>query len=339
MSLVQDDDVVEKLAADGADHPLGERVLPGGAWCRKKLSDAHALHASPKLATVDAISIAEEIAWRRIVGKGFDNLLRRPSGSGRVRDVEVYDSSSMVQQDHEHVEDSECHSRHDEEVDGDKIGDVIFEEGPPGLRGRFRTARPTNRALRDVETELEELAMNARRTPEGIGEGHGADELGDLQIDGRTTCSAASRFPVPGHTEALPVPANHGLRLNDMERFAPPCAPPREPHPEDAVEETDPRSLGATAEQGELLSQRQVLKNEVGAGLQCSAQSAQQSEYEGHCYAGSLDRRPTSSVATDILANDKRATVRAREYCAVAGLRLPARARKHAALHGRAFLP
>src|SRR5437016_5444976 len=38
----------------------------------------------------------------------------------------------------------------------------------------------------------------------------------------------------------------------------------REPHPEDAVEETDPRSLGAAAEQGELLSQRQVLKNEVG---------------------------------------------------------------------------
>ncbi|SRR6266478_4448688 len=38
---------------------------------------------------------------------------------------------------------------HDEEVDRDKIGDVIFEEGPPGLRGRFRTARhePTNRAL------------------------------------------------------------------------------------------------------------------------------------------------------------------------------------------------
>jgi len=52
----------------------------------------------------------------------------------------------------------------------------------------------------------------------------------------------------------------------------------REPHPEDAVEETDPRSLGAAAEQGELLSQRQVLKNEVGADLQRSAQSTQQSE-------------------------------------------------------------
>src|SRR6266850_2594231 len=147
--------------------------------------------------------------------------------------------------------------------------------------------------------------MNARRAPEGIGEGHGADELGDLRIDGRPTGSTSPRLPVPERTEALPVPANHGLRLNDMERFAPPCPPLGEPHPEDAVEETDPRSLGAAAEQGDLLSQRQVLKNEVGAGLQRSAQSAQQSEYEGHCYAGSLDRRPTSSVATDILAKDR----------------------------------
>src|SRR6267378_2540583 len=146
--------------------------------------------------------------------------------------------------------------------------------------------------------------MDARRAPEWVGEGHGADELGDLQIDGRTTGSTASRLPVPERAEAPPVSANHGLRLNDMERFAPPCPPLREPHPEDAVEEADPRSLGAAAEQGELLSPRQVLKNEVGADLQRSAQSAQQSEYEGHCCAGWLDRRPTSSVATDILAND-----------------------------------
>ena len=105
----------------------------------------------------------------------------------------------------------------------------------------------------------------AARSPERIGEGHGADELGDLRIDGRATGSIASRLPAPERAEAPPVPANHGLRLNDMERFAPPCPAPREPHPEDAVEETDSRSLGAAAEEGELLSQCQVLKNEVGA--------------------------------------------------------------------------
>src|SRR6267143_5986237 len=109
--------------------------------------------------------------------------------------------------------------------------------------------------------------MDARRAPEGVGEGHAADALGDLRIDGRATGSIASRLPAPERAEAPPVPSNHGLRLNDMERFAPPCPPLREPHPEDAVEETDPRSLGAAAEQGELLSQPQVLMNEVGADL------------------------------------------------------------------------
>ena len=100
--------------------------------------------------------------------------------------------------------------------------------------------------------------------------------------------------------------------VNEGGELAPPCPPLREPHPVEAIEGTEPRSLRAAAEQGELLSQRQVLKDEVGAGLQRSAQSARQSEYEGHCYAGSLDRRPTSSVATDILANDRQRSIRQR---------------------------
>src|SRR5207244_13444788 len=56
------------------------------------------------------------------------------------------------------------------------------------------------------------------------------------------------------------------------------------------------RALGAATEQGELLSQRQVLKNEVRAGSQPSAQSAQQSEYEVHCRLASPPCRSTSSV-------------------------------------------
>src|SRR5438270_2579480 len=137
--------------------------------------------------------------------------------------------------------------------------------------------------------------------PTGGWRGHGADELGDLQIDGRPTGSTASRFPA----EASPVPANHGLRLNDMDRLAPPCLPVREPHPEYAVEETDPRVAWSGGGAGRAAVAAPGSKNEVGAGLQRSAQSAKQSEYEGHCCAGWLGRRPTSSVATDILANDR----------------------------------
>ena len=57
--LVQDDDVVEKLAADGADDSLGERVLPGRAWCSENLGQAHALRSSLELAPVDAVAITE----------------------------------------------------------------------------------------------------------------------------------------------------------------------------------------------------------------------------------------------------------------------------------------
>src|SRR5882724_3094176 len=123
--------------------------------------------------------------------------------------------------------------------------------------------------------------MDARRAPEGIGEGHGADELCNLASDRRSTGSTASGLPVPEGAEALPVPANDGLRLNDMERFAPPRPPLREPHPEEAIESSEPRSLRAAAER-RVAVVAQVLKNEVGAGPERSAQSAQQSEYEGH---------------------------------------------------------
>src|SRR6267378_4173903 len=64
VSLVEDDDVVEEFASEGADHALGEWVLPRRARRGENLGDADALHASSKLATVDAVAIAEEEARR-----------------------------------------------------------------------------------------------------------------------------------------------------------------------------------------------------------------------------------------------------------------------------------
>src|SRR5258708_30275964 len=111
--------MVEKLVADGADQSLGERVLPGRACCGEHLGDAHAPHPSPKLAAIDVVAIAQEVTRRRVIGKRFDDLLRRPGGGGGIGYVEVYDSSAMMQQDHKHVEHPGGRSRHDEEVDGD----------------------------------------------------------------------------------------------------------------------------------------------------------------------------------------------------------------------------
>ncbi len=81
--------------------------------------------------------------------------------------VKVHDLAAMLQQDHEHVEQTEGRRRHDEEVDGDKVGDVVLEERSPGLRRLLRSTRheTRNRALRNLKAELEQLTMDARRAP------------------------------------------------------------------------------------------------------------------------------------------------------------------------------
>jgi hypothetical protein len=87
-----------------------------------------------------------------------------------------------MQQHHEHVEHAESRRRHNEEVDGDEVGEVVLNEGSLGLRGRLPTTghETGNGALRDAKPKLEQLAMDAGCAPEWVGQRHGADEAGNL---------------------------------------------------------------------------------------------------------------------------------------------------------------
>jgi len=62
---------------------------------------------------------------------------------------------------------------------------MVPEERAPRLRGWFRATRhePGDAALRDVEPELEQFAVNAWRSPERIRERHGAHEIRKLRAD------------------------------------------------------------------------------------------------------------------------------------------------------------
>ena len=225
----------------------------------------------------DAVAIAQQVAGRRIIGEHLDDLSRGPGGGWGICHIEKQDSAAWMQQDDEHVEHTESRRRHHEEVDRGEIGDVVLKEGSPSLRRRLRVTRDEtgNSPLRDVEPELEQLAVDARRAPERIGERHGANEFRKLRSDARSTRSPAPGLPGPERTEALSMPANHRLGANDVERLAPPCPTPREPDPEGAVQRPESWSLRPAAEQGELLSERQVLKRQIPVGADCGAQSAQ----------------------------------------------------------------
>jgi hypothetical protein len=164
VSFVEDKNVVETLAADRADQALGERILPGAVWRREDFLDLHSLHAVAELLAIDLVTVAQEVGRRGVVRERGDDLLGGPAGGGVLGDVEVDDPPAIVGQHDEDEQDAQERGGHGEEIDGDQIADVVREEGPPGLRRVGAPCRHEARhgALGHIDTQLEELAMDAR---------------------------------------------------------------------------------------------------------------------------------------------------------------------------------
>jgi hypothetical protein len=76
----------------------------------------------------------------------------------------VIPRTALVGQHSEHIRDVKPDGRHREEVDRCQALDVMLEEGAPRLRGRPSVAHHVlaHAGLTDVETELEQFAVNAR---------------------------------------------------------------------------------------------------------------------------------------------------------------------------------
>ena len=85
VSFAKDEDVIQTLAPDRADQPLGEGVLPWAVRRRQDFTDAHALHALPEHVTVDRVAVAEEIGRRGVVREGVHDPAGRSSGQWGVR--------------------------------------------------------------------------------------------------------------------------------------------------------------------------------------------------------------------------------------------------------------
>ena len=107
MSLVQDEDMIQALAADGADDPFDERVLPGCPWSNEHLSNPHAGDAPGEGLAVDGITIAEQISRSGLVREGLEDLASGPAGRGVIRDVEVEEFAAIMAEDDEDVEQAE----------------------------------------------------------------------------------------------------------------------------------------------------------------------------------------------------------------------------------------
>ena len=89
MAFVKDDDVIQALLPDRADHALDVSVLPRGAWCRDDLSNSHRLYPFAEDRAVRSIAVAQQKAIRSCLPRErFNYLLRKPRCRGMLRNIE-----------------------------------------------------------------------------------------------------------------------------------------------------------------------------------------------------------------------------------------------------------
>ena len=257
--LIKNDDVIQIFPANGADHPFDIRALPGRAWGGQHLFDSHRFHLLHKLLAEDPIAIAEEIAGRRVPGKRFPELVRGPCGGRMGGDREMQNAPPVVCQHQEYIENLKAESRHREKVDRHHAGHVILQERPPRLR-RWSPAADqvlAHARFANVDTQLEQFAVNPRRAPEGIFPAHRADQVANRFRHGGASGLAPSNFPGPKLTECLPVPSNNRRRLDEKDTSPPVLPDGAEPSPQESIRRGELGPFDGALQNPELMAERQ----------------------------------------------------------------------------------
>jgi len=95
---------------------------------------------------------------------------------------QVDNAPPLMRQHEEHIQDLKPNGRHREEVNRDEVLEVILEERAPDLGGWFSAAHQVlaHAGLADVDAELEQFPVDARRAPAGILAAHVADQGANL---------------------------------------------------------------------------------------------------------------------------------------------------------------
>ncbi len=69
--LAEIDQMVQTFSSDRSDQPFDIGVLPGRAWRRRAIPDAHAFDPSLEHLPIGAIAIANKVFGRRVPRKGL----------------------------------------------------------------------------------------------------------------------------------------------------------------------------------------------------------------------------------------------------------------------------
>src|SRR5450631_420650 len=284
MALTEDDDVVETLPPYGSHEAFGIWILPRRPRCGEDLLDAEALDATAELVAENAVAVADHEPRRRVLGESLDDLLGGPCRAGVLGDVAVKNAAAVMGQDEEDIKNAKRRRRNSEEIDRCQRAEVVVEKSAPGLRGWlpwFGRHEAGHASLADVDSELQQFAVNSGCAPAHVGLGHLADEPFGLLGDSAIGRGAGARPPSPEQAEAGAVPADHGVRLDDNQHVRPARPETGEDHPERAVAVAQARAARRTTQIGQLLAESQVLDGQIRAGTEAGSQRSKDAQNQG----------------------------------------------------------
>src|ERR1019366_1655575 len=179
------------------------------------------------------------------------------------------------------VQNSEGQSGHGEEIHCSDCFAMVPEkrQPAPGWIGVLcRTPNPArNGSFRDVETQLEQLPMDTRRSPRWVLRDHAKDQLAHFPADWFSSDRlSSSRDPTPVQPKAGPMPANHGLRSNEDQRPFPARPNSSQNDPEQPVDRTQSRARSLCVQSQQLLPKGEVLQEEFFSGAKDGDDPAEQ---------------------------------------------------------------
>lgn len=122
-------------------------------------------------AAVYCVVVTKQVLGRIAYADGLKHLLCRPYRSGVFCYVSVNNFSQIMAEDHQDKKHSKRCRLYRKEVDREEIRRMVLEESSPCLR---RWLPISNHVLghysrRNIDTELQQLTVDPRRTPQRIG--------------------------------------------------------------------------------------------------------------------------------------------------------------------------
>src|SRR5262245_44622506 len=185
MRLAQDDKMVYTLASDRSDQSFGKTVLPRRDRRDRLIPDAHGANSAHDDGAKDLIPIADEVTRPLIPRQCLCSLTRDPFRRRICSDVDPDQASAAQTDDNKGIEQIETNCRDDEQVHRGNVRRVVTQKGAPSLTWRSTSLNhePGDARLRDVKPELEQFAVDARRSPKRILDAHPPDQRNEVRLD------------------------------------------------------------------------------------------------------------------------------------------------------------